>query len=291
MPTADPAQSPLYNGERTALREDISRFTSQEDASGVTATRTYTGTWPEALALAPKRGQVMTDLPHNPIIEAVTANRPAPLVCEIIVTARREFSGSTTEGEGPEGDQPVYEVEWTRNDKTLETNKLFAPNIQTKVTLDPSTDTTLAETSKGGKLSQPLFAKVEATMGEWIQMLKTMPWTDRNVVIESIKKANSSVAASIVQFFAKFSRGTDSYLTPIPVVRVTTRAREKPLTTTMGKRTKPPAESGYPKGYDWLGTADSATRQGKNGLWVRRREWTGVPTDGPDKGWDKELYP
>ena len=83
-------------------------------------------------------------------------------------------------------------------------------------------------------------------------------------------------------------RGVEAYLVFHPVVTLTTTHADRPADYASGIGTRcPPAESGYPGGYDWLKTADRLTRA-SDGTWTRVQQWTGASES--DGGWDRDLY-
>lgn len=71
--------------------------------------------------------------------------------------------------------------------------------------------------------------------------------------------------------------GFDSYTEFLPVWSKVSvyRGEDAPGTGTIGQYTATPDGSGYPSGYEWIKSADSAERIGNQARWQRSEEWSG----------------
>lgn len=98
----------------------------------------------------------------------------------------------------------------------------------------------------------------------------------------------TALSAHAQDYAGKILKGEESYIMYLPIMKKTTTSFLPLGGTACGKRQEPVGFGTMLAGledYDWLKTADRASRTGKNGKYERYEEWTGVDTE-----WDIDIY-
>lgn len=266
----------VWNGPRT-LTEDVLRYRWGKTATGITCTRFWWGPLGDVHAAAPDIGERWEDVPGKPFIDTVQIVQAAPGCGEMTVTASVTSGGGASSG-GSDADI-TYELEWTQLIKPLAAAKRYIgePGVKFTDALAITPATSAQKKAMGDE-------KFEGTVGEWATFIRGESTKNRNILMELTRTAVEPVWLKIKDYFAKLDAGQESFIIPAPVARITTRTSQRPGSTQMGKIGPPGGFPELPAGYQWLGTADRALRQGSSGKWERVREWTGA-----DK-WDNQIY-
>lgn len=132
-------------------------------------------------------------------------------------------------------------------------------------------------------------SSVESLEVEWAQLEKPLgantKFKDVDFKkVESVTKgdiAESELSGDDKKYYDKIKSGVTSYLVFAPVIRKVTKTTTRPTTSTAGKISSPPIGVGN---FQYLKTADSATKGVGEFFWTRREEWTGADA------WDSDLY-
>ena len=215
---------------------------------GSVVTRTFNGSFTTLVANAPLRFQTMTGSPSTIFVDTVKVTKGKGGSGTMVVTLTPSPSAGPDDGTFPVTGVSTTEVEWMEVQRKLETHPRYV--------------------SGGAKaLTDSDLDKIE----EWKSAASA---SDRTAKYEDL-------SAHAKDFVDKLRRGTDTYLDFAPILRVTTPSRTKPLTGKCGKRFAPPFDLSV-DGYEFLKTADRATKQGR--VWTRVEEWTGA------LAWDHDLY-
>ena len=95
------------------------------------------------------------------------------------------------------------------------------------------------------------------------------------------KDAIANMSDKLASYYEKRMRGQSTYLVFAPVVRRTMQSSTRPSTGSCGKIDSPPVGIG---GFQFIKTADRASKSKSSKYWERSEEWLGADS------WDQDLY-
>jgi hypothetical protein len=220
-------------------------------ANGTRVTLVYEGPYATLRATKPRIGQAVVGFPGIPVDQCVVKPKEAGASGPGTLTIT--LANDSTPGDMITTGLPdiVEEVEWIDLARKLEQAPIYAAGGSRALT-DADLD----------------------GIEEW-----------RNAdTREKRTSVYAALGANAKHYVDKLRRGQETFVMPSPVVRRTTKTFAAPSSTKMGRRVgKPSAKA--PNGYEWLATADKATRTGGRGKWDRVEEFTGA------EKWDADIYP
>ena len=248
---------PVWKGSKD-FQEDPSSPAYSTDKSGPKYTRVFRGPFDALVSSAPARLSAMKDVPAGMFVDTVTIQKSPGGVGVMTVTLspapRQDFTFS---------DNVVLELEWTSEQKKLETHPIFRLAIE-----NPDVP---------GAGSYPL--KMFATGGGPGDYDKIEAW--KNETDPEKRALKFSVMTDNQQAFVeRLAKGEDSYMAWNPVIRQTTKNAARPNGLRCGMVDDPPSEVKV-EGYTYIRTSDRVTL---DRTWTRVIEWTGFDSV------DTEIY-
>lgn len=216
-----------------------------------TCTRTYKGHYEFLRVNRPYPFQLMTDLDERGfIVETVTLRGDKGGDSGILtVTLTR---GANDEDNDSEVSKPVFEIEWSQVQQKLKLNDLFAKLTQKDFALgDGAVDAITGADADG-------FDKAYSD------------WLGTNG-----KVTGATDPVLLRRYVDMQLRGVTDFSLHSPVVRMTTKSNRPQTARPCDLRQVPPVQSGYPRGYEYLKTADRVTNPVR-GQSDRTQEWTGA---------------
>jgi hypothetical protein len=99
-----------------------------------------------------------------------------------------------------------------------------------------------------------------------------------------------TISGNALVYIKLYEIGVEEFIDYMPVWRKRSiyKGDGQPTTGAIGVKTTTPSGSGYPSGYEWVKSKDSALRMGSQARWRRDEEWEGAITVYVDKG---SIYP
>lgn len=90
--------------------------------------------------------------------------------------------------------------------------------------------------------------------------------------------AEVTISGNALEYIKLCEVGVEEYVHYMPVWRKRSHYRGSvaPGTSSIGVKTTTPSGSGYPSGYEWVKSRDSARRVGRSSKWIRDEEWEGA---------------
>lgn len=90
--------------------------------------------------------------------------------------------------------------------------------------------------------------------------------------------AEITISGSALALIKLLEVGVEEYVDYMPIWRKRSyyRGSSAPGIGTIGQKTSTPSGSGYPSGYEWVKSRDTAQRIGRSSRWRRDEEWEGA---------------
>lgn len=222
----------------------------------VEVTRTYKGRYLDLLAKRPAIGAPMPDTGNLTIetVEVIPGNGTGVYrLGDMTVVLSNEDEAS-----GTEPAKPVYEVDWMEVERDLKTHPRYRTGALSALTNLDRAAILLWE-------SEPDYTKKA-------EFEFTNPVTNATVTLST----NAQHLA------LRLLRGQTTYTTHVPVTRQVSYPRSIPQANPCDKRKSAKPFEAAPDGYEWLTSADRATRTGRRGKWHRQQECVGADLIDPD---------
>lgn len=240
--------APRWKGS-SEMKESPDSPEYSQTKDGIVHTRTFHGSFTTLVANAPQRFQTMTGSPSSILVDTVRITKGKGGTATMVVTLVSAPTSSPEDGSFPVTGVSTVEVEWVQTQKRLETHPRYL-------------------TGGAKHLTDADLDAIE----DWK--------TASNSADRATKY--SALSDNAKEFAGKLKRGTDSYVVYSPVIRITTPSRTRPETGKCGFKSNPRYGLEI-EGYEFLKTADRATKQGRT--WIEVEEWTGAVKV------DTDLYP
>lgn len=102
--------------------------------------------------------------------------------------------------------------------------------------------------------------------------------------------SETTISGNALSFIKMLEVGVEEWTDYMPIWRKRSiyRGISAPGTSSIGIKTTTPSGSGYPSGYEWVKSRDSAQRMGRAAKWQRDEEWEGAITVYADKS---DVFP
>jgi hypothetical protein len=90
--------------------------------------------------------------------------------------------------------------------------------------------------------------------------------------------AEQTITGNALELIKFLEKGVEEYVEYMPIWRKRSyyRGSSAPGVGSIGQFTATPSGSGYPSGYEWIKSKDSAQRIGRSSRWRRDEEWEGA---------------
>lgn len=212
--------------------------------------RTYKGRFLDLLARRPAAGTKMPDT-GNLTVESVEiepiAGDGVNRVGLMTVTLSDE---DQAEGDNPE--KPIYEVDWLEVERDIKTHPRYRTGAASALTNTDRAAILMWET-------EPDYVKRAGYQ-----------------FLNPVTNATVTLSTNAQHLALRLLRGQTSYTTHVPVTRKVSYPLSIPQTNPCDKIQADKPFAAAPDDYEWISSADRATRTGKRGKWQRQQECIGA---------------